>query len=86
MDHFRVVGLDFIVILFSDSKDFITVLTKIFAWKRDEIGFGIGLHSEVWTGGNFKRYFHIVIFKFLFTELSLKRNRIPEIIELIDEG
>ena len=58
------------IILFQ-GEYLVAVFAIVFAGKGDKIGFGIGLHSEVGTGGNLERDFHVVILEFLLSEVSL---------------
>ena len=85
MVNFSVIGLHKIVIVSVEGKDFITILAIFFAGEGNETGFGVGLHTEVGTGGNFEYDFHVVVFEVLLGKRGLERDGVVEVKELVKE-
>ena len=68
-----------------DGKNFVAVFAKVFAWKRDKISFGVGLHSESGAGGNLKGDFHVIVFEVFLGESGAERKWRGEMKEFAEE-
>jgi hypothetical protein len=80
-----VIGFNEIMRGLFHSKYFVAVFAKVFTRKRDKIGFGVGLHSEGGTCGNFEGDFHVVVFELFLRESGAERKGRSKLKEFADE-
>ncbi len=69
-----VIGFNEVMRGLLDDNNFVAVFAKVFAGKRDKIGFGVGLRSESRAGGNLKGDFHAIVFEVFFGENGAERK------------